>query len=69
MSKKKQESLFAGVILLMIGVIFLMQNLEIGPDFWDFFGTYWPLILVAVGAKYIWQHYEAKKKEDDIEED
>ena len=34
-----------GLIVLGLGVIFLLSNLEIIPDF----GTMWPLVLVVIG--------------------
>jgi len=34
-----------GLIVLGLGVVFLLANLEIIPDF----GTMWPLILVVIG--------------------
>lgn len=35
-----------GLIVLGLGVVFLLANLEIIPDF----GTMWPLILVVIGV-------------------
>lgn len=34
-----------GLIVLGLGVIFLLSNLDIIPDF----GTMWPLVLVVIG--------------------
>lgn len=47
---QKKQSIVGGVVLIVIGVLFLLQNLL--PDF-DF-GDYWPLILVAIGAGLLW---------------
>jgi hypothetical protein len=35
-----------GLIVLGLGVVFLLANLEIIPDF----GTMWPLVLVVIGV-------------------
>lgn len=60
MSKRKQESLFWGVVLLVIGILFLLDNLGFHIDVWEIIGDYWPLILIAIGAKNIWQHFYNK---------
>jgi len=63
MSKRKQESLFWGIVLLLIGAVFLMSNLGVDIDVWEVLGDYWPVILIAIGAKNIWQHYNTKKQQ------
>jgi hypothetical protein len=68
MSKRKQDSLFWGVVLLLIGVIILMDNLGLDIDVWDFLGTYWPVFLIAFGLKQIWNFYSAKRKEEEQEQ-
>ena len=65
MSRKKQESLFWGLVLLLVGVLFLLDNLGVDIDVWDFIGNFWPLILIAIGAKNIWQHYSNKKAQEE----
>ena len=61
MSRKKQESLFWGLVLLIVGLLFLLDNLGLDIDIWDVLDRFWPLILVAIGIKNIWQHYANKK--------
>jgi lia operon protein LiaF len=63
MSKRKQESLFWGVVLLLIGLLFLLDNIGFDIDIWDIIGDYWPVILIVIGAKNIWQHYSAKQEQ------
>jgi hypothetical protein len=65
MSRKKQESLFWGLVLLLVGVLFLLDNFGVDIDVWDIIGDYWPLILIGIGAKNIWQHYSHKKTQDE----
>jgi len=62
MSRKKQESLFWGIILLLIGVLFLLDNMGVEIDLWDIIGDYWPLILIAIGVKNIWYHFSLKRE-------
>jgi lia operon protein LiaF len=68
MSKRKQESLFWGIVLLVIGLIFLVDNLGVDIDVWQIIGDYWPVILIAIGLKQIGQHFAAKKQLEDKEQ-
>jgi predicted membrane protein len=43
-----QGRIFAGILLICIGVIFLLSNTG-RMDFGDFLSTYWPLILIFIG--------------------
>ncbi|NIM91593.1 MAG: hypothetical protein GTO17_11675 [Candidatus Aminicenantes bacterium] len=58
---KRKEPLAWGVILIAIGLIFLLANIDV--NVWDFIARLWPLILVAWGA---WKLYfgikEAQEK-------
>ena len=48
-SDKKEDRhgmVIGGLIVLGLGIVFLLANLEIIPDF----GTMWPLILVVIGV-------------------
>ncbi len=64
MSKGKQESLFWGFILLVIGILFMLRNFGIRIDIWHIFGTYWPLILVAIGLKNIIYYISMKNRNE-----
>ncbi len=46
------SNLIGGVVLIVLGLLFLANNLL--PEFQ--FGDYWPLILVAIGAGILWKH-------------
>ena len=62
MNSKKQESLFWGVILLLIGLLFLLDNLGIDIDVWEIIGDFWPMILILIGLKNILYHYNKSKE-------
>ncbi len=51
-NSKKTGSLFWGVLLIGIGILFLLDNLGI-VYFDEIISDYWPLILIAVGLKII----------------
>ena len=66
MSGKKMEEdrrgmLVGGLITLGIGIIFLMVNLGILPDF----GEMWPLIPIIVGISLIIGSFYKGKKSDE----
>ncbi len=49
--RRSNGALIGGLILITVGVIFLMDQLDIVPD-WDF-DRLWPIILVVVGLAFI----------------
>ena len=59
-SKKENESVIGGLILITLGIIFLAD--EFVP--WFDFGKLWPLILVAVGAGILWNQNRIKSKSE-----
>ena len=69
MSKRKQESLFWGLVLLIVGVLFMLDNFGVDIDVWDIIGDFWPTILIVIGIKIIWSHVQYKKEtEQDYKE-
>ncbi|MCD6516299.1 MAG: hypothetical protein J7L72_02585 [Candidatus Aminicenantes bacterium] len=50
--KHKNDSLAWGIILILIGAIFLLDNINI--DVWDAFARLWPLVIIAWG---VWKLY------------
>jgi len=55
-SPERHGSLVGGIVLIVIGLLFLANNLL--PDFR--FGDYWPLILVAIGGSLLWKSWRPK---------
>ena len=54
MAKQKMESLFWGLIIILIGVLFLVNNMGWGDiDIWELVGKFWPVILIYIGVKNI----------------
>jgi hypothetical protein len=51
-SKYKKENLAWGIILILIGVIFLLDNINV--NVWDAFARLWPLVIIAWG---VWKLY------------
>lgn len=48
--RKSNNGMFWGFILVIIGILFLLDNFYI-LDFGDIISTFWPLILIAIGVK------------------
>ncbi len=45
-----RKSIFAPLVLIALGVIFLLSNLGLLPHLGPLFARWWPLILIGVGA-------------------
>ncbi len=54
---KTKSSITAGIIMMGIGVVFLLSNLNIIPDLDEM----WPLILIIVGAAVLFGALRDKK--------
>ncbi len=55
--------IISGAILILIGLLFLLENTHLfGFDFGDFVSTYWPIALIFIGIVLI---YKKSKSEDE----
>ena len=59
--ENNKSGMFWGFILILIGVLFLFQNFDM-LDIGDIISTFWPLVLVAIGLKIL---YDRKSKNED----
>lgn len=50
--KRKGNSLVWGVILIIFGFIFLLDQFDV--DIWDAVWRFWPVILIIWGANKLW---------------
>jgi hypothetical protein len=57
MAKKQRSALAWGIILIVIGLIFILDNFNI--DVWDSLARLWPLALIVWGA---WKLYFGLKE-------
>jgi hypothetical protein len=53
MANTKRESLFWGLIILVLGMLFLLKNFGLEVNVWHLLGKYWPMILIYIGLKNI----------------
>ncbi len=63
--KRSPEFLFWGVILLVIGALFMLDNFGIDIDVWETLGKFWPMILIFIGLKNIWVYYRNKQEQQE----
>lgn len=59
--RKNKGNLTGGLILIAIGILFLISNLVPHISFGWIIRTWWPLILVVVGAVMLGNHYREKR--------
>ncbi len=60
MAKSNNESLFWGLIILVLGMLFLLKNFGLEVNVWRLLGKYWPLILIYIGVKNIYLYIKNK---------
>jgi membrane protein DedA with SNARE-associated domain len=57
MAKRQRSALAWGIILIVLGLIFILDNLDV--DVWDSLARLWPLALIVWGA---WKLYFGLKE-------
>ncbi len=55
-------SLYGGVILIVIGTLFLLENFLPGFGFEDF----WPMLLVAIGGAMLWNSWPDRNDNEEV---
>ena len=62
MSKKKGETVFWGILIILLGLLFLLRNLRLTDlNIWEIATTYWPLVLIYIGGRNIVVYITQKK--------
>lgn len=56
-SRSQRGPLLAGIILIVIGLIFLLENWYGHISFWRLFARYWPVILILIGLKKLYGYF------------
>ena len=46
----RPRSITGPIILVLIGIVFLLNNLGTNFGFWSLFSDYWPVLLIIVGV-------------------
>ena len=57
---RRKDPLVWGIILIVIGALFLLQNADV--EMWELLARLWPLILIAWG---VWKLYFGLKEREE----
>lgn len=60
MSIRHRPSLLGALLWIGLGILFLLQNFGIGPNFWVLAGRYWPVLLILLGLGKVIDYYFKK---------
>ena len=52
----RSGALTAGIILIVIGLLFFLQNFY-GYSAWRLFARYWPVPLIIIGLRKLYLHF------------
>jgi predicted membrane protein len=52
---RKSNNFFWGIILILLGALFLLQNLDY-LDFGDVIARYWPVFIILLGIQLLWRY-------------
>jgi uncharacterized integral membrane protein len=57
---KRKDPLIWGLVLIVLGLIFILENFHINA--WDFAWRFWPVILIIWGAGKLIDGFKAKSE-------
>ncbi len=60
-SIKRRPSLLGGLLWAGVGVVALLRNFSIVPDFWSIAARYWPILLILLGLGKVIDYYRQKE--------
>jgi len=60
-SRKRRPSMLGGLLWVGLGILFLLRNFGIGPDFWSMAGHYWPILLILLGLGKVIDYFRQKE--------
>jgi len=60
MKRNNSGSVILGFILVVVGLLFLLDNLDFDIDVWYYLGKYWPVILILIGFNQILKYTQKK---------
>ena len=53
-------TLVYGIVLTVLGGGLLVQEIT-GAEVWDFLWRFWPVLLIVMGGKVLFDHYSAQR--------
>ena len=61
MARRQRSALAWGIILIVIGLLFILDNFDV--DVWDNLARLWPLVLIVWGAWKLYFGLKERKEE------
>lgn len=58
----RRRSIFSGLILIVIGLLFLLHNFRYNLTFWNALERWWPLIFIVWGLAKLWDRLMADRE-------
>ena len=58
---RRRKSIFLGLVLMLIGVLFLIHNLQPSLVHLGEILLYWPILLILWGLALLWDHFAARR--------
>ncbi len=58
--RRRRPSLLGALLWIGLGLLFLLRNFGVGPDFWSLAGRYWPILLILVGLGKVLDYFLQK---------
>ncbi len=56
-ARSHSGALTAGLVLIALGLIFLVENLYAPFSAWHLIARYWPVILIVIGLKKLYLYF------------
>lgn len=67
MAKRQRDALAWGIVLIVVGLIFFLDNFDI--DVWDIVARLWPVALIIWGAWKLYFGLKERRKERPVSEE
>lgn len=64
---RRKDPLAWGIILIVIGLIFLLQNFDY--EIWDTLARLWPVVLIVWGAWKLYYGFKERSRESEPTQD
>jgi DUF4097 and DUF4098 domain-containing protein YvlB len=59
--RSRRPSLLGGLLWTVLGLVFLLRNFGVGPDFWRIVVRYWPILLILLGLGKVIDYYRQRE--------
>jgi uncharacterized integral membrane protein len=56
-ARTRSGALTAGLILIVLGIIFLVENYHASFSAWRLIARYWPVILIIIGLRRVFLYF------------